>query len=70
MSITVGHTQLQDALKDLATRWERVKLHWEDEQSRQFEQDFIAPLKPKIKATLAALERVGSVVGQARRECE
>jgi hypothetical protein len=30
----------------------------------------VAPLKPKIKATLAALERVGSVVAQARRECE
>ena len=70
MSITVGHAQLQDALKELTIRWERVKHKWDDQKTREFEEDMVAPLKPKIKATLAALERVGSVVAQARRECE
>jgi hypothetical protein len=70
MSFTVGHTQLQDALKELMIRWERTKQKWDDQKSREFEEEMIAPLKPRIKATLAALERVGSVAAQARRECE
>lgn len=70
MSITVGQTQLQEAVKDLLIRWERTKAQWSDEQSRQVEADFIEPLKPRVRATLNALERVGAVVAQARRECE
>jgi hypothetical protein len=70
MSISVGHTQLQDATKELMIRWDRAKQQWNDQKSREIEEDFIAPLKPKVRATLAALSRVGSIIGQARRECE
>lgn len=70
MSITVGHTQLQDATKDLLIRWERTKASWNDEKSRQLEEDFLVPLKPKVRATLTSLERLGALMGQARRECE
>lgn len=70
MSITVGHTQLQDAMKDLVIRWEKTRAKWDDEKSRQIEEEFIQPLKPKVRATLTALERVGNMIGQARRECE
>jgi hypothetical protein len=47
-----------------------VKQEWQDQKSRELEEDFIEPLKPKVRATLASLSRVGSIVGQARRECE
>jgi hypothetical protein len=57
-------------MKDLLVRWERAKAKWDDPQSRKLEEDFIAPLKPKIRATLTALERVGAITAQARRECE
>jgi hypothetical protein len=70
MSISVGHTQLQDATKELLIRWERAKQEWTDQKSRELEEDFVAPLKPKVRATLASLSRVGSIVAQARRECE
>jgi hypothetical protein len=51
-------------------RWERVKQLWDDQKSREIDADFIEPLKPCVRATRAALSRVGGIVGQARRECE
>lgn len=70
MSITVGQTQLQDATKELLFRWERTRQNWSDQKSHEINEEFIEPLKPRVRATLAALARVGGVIGQARRECE
>lgn len=61
---------LQEAMKKLQIKWERARRDWDDEMTRRFDEQYIAPLKPRVKASLAAISRVGEVVGQARRECE
>ena len=70
MSITVGQSQMQDALKELLMKWDRVKEQWADEKAKEFEKEYLDPLKPKVRATLSGLERVGEAISAARRECE
>jgi len=70
MSISVGNTMLQEATKMMLIHWERCKEEWNDEKTREFERDFIEMLKPRLRATLAAMDRVSDQTEQARRECE
>lgn len=70
MSITVGQAQMQDALKELLMKWDRVKDHWADNKAKEFEKDYLDPLKPKVRTTLEGLARVGEVISAARRDCE
>lgn len=70
MSISVGNTMLQEATKLLLMHWERCKDEWNDEKTREFERDYIDQLKPRLRSTLAAMDRVSDQASQARRECE
>jgi hypothetical protein len=70
MSLSVGQIQLQEAYKELRLKWAEARSYWDDAMSRDFEQQHIAPLERQIKAALAAMEQLGEVVWQARRDCE
>jgi hypothetical protein len=70
MALSVGHSMLQDATKKLEIKWERVRRDWDDEMARRFDVEFISPLRPRVKASLAAIGRVSDIVAQARRDCE
>jgi len=70
MGISVGNTMLQEATKLLMIHWERTKSDWTDEKAREFEQDYIELLKPRLRSTLAAMDRASDLAGQAKRECE
>lgn len=70
MSISTGNTMLQEATKLLLIHWERCKAEWNDDKMREFERDYIDLLKPKLRTTLAAMDRVADQTQQARRECD
>jgi hypothetical protein len=61
---------LQEAMKHLEIRWERVKPDWDDQMARDFAAEHVAPMKPRVKSALAAIARVSEQVAKARRECE
>ena len=69
MSISVGNTMLQEATKMLMLHWQRARSEWNDEKARQFEEDYIELLKPRIRSSLAAMDRAAEVVQHARNEC-
>jgi hypothetical protein len=70
MSLVVSQTQLKGAAKELFTRWDEAVARWDDPMRHAFEKDFLAPLDPKIRSTLAAMDRMGEMLARARRECE
>jgi hypothetical protein len=70
MSLSVGRAKLLTALKELRTRWERVRARWDDPVSRDFEKEFILPLDGKVRAGVSAMENMYDIVLQARRDCE
>jgi hypothetical protein len=69
MSLATSRARLQGALKDLRARWEQTKAKWDDPMSREFEKRYLAPLEPRVRNTLAAMEKMDSVLVQAKRDC-
>ncbi len=70
MSVKVAQSNLTDAIKELKFRWERARSEWDDHASHRFEREVIAPLEPMVIAALKAMEQVGELSMQVRRECE
>jgi hypothetical protein len=69
MSLSVAKANLMDAMKTLRLRWDRAKEHWDDQASRQFEQEFIAHLDAKVLAAAKGLDQVAELTAQVRRDC-
>jgi hypothetical protein len=70
MSLSVGRAKLLTALKELRTRWDRVRRTWDDPVSREFEKEFIEPLDGKVRAGVSAMENMYELIIQARKDCE
>lgn len=69
MSVTVAKASLIDSLKQLRLRWDHMRGSWDDEASRRFEREFIAPLEGNIRAAIKGLEHVGDLMAAVRRDC-
>jgi hypothetical protein len=57
-------------MKKFELRWARTREGWNDEVRRAFDEQYIAPLTPRVKGALDAMERAAEAIAQARRECE
>jgi hypothetical protein len=70
MGVHEAQGQLSKGMRDLLARWTDTKMEWEDANSRAFEKEFLHPLEQDLKAALSAMDVMGRLVHQARRECE
>ena len=70
MSLSVGRSKLMTALKDLRARWDKVQTHWDDQMSKDFTDEFIAPLEGSVRSAVSAMEAMYEIVQKARKECE
>ena len=70
MSLSVGRAKLVGSMKDLLVKWEVAKQSWDDPVSREMEQKVLAPLEPKVRAAVVAMEKMAETLAKARRECE
>jgi len=69
MSISSGGSILQEATKVFMIKWRRAQEEWDDEKTREFEKEFIEPLKPRLRGTLAAMDRIADLASRAEHEC-
>ena len=67
--LNTGAIRLTRSAKKLRDHWLEAKDHWNDQNSREFEKNHLAPLAPEITMTLAAVQRLAEVLEQAEREC-
>lgn len=70
MSISTGRTKLVTSLKELHARWDRLSRIWDDPVSRDFAQEFIAPLDGKVRSGVSAMEQMYELLVKAKRDCE
>lgn len=70
MSLSVGRAKLVGSLKDLMLRWEKTKMSWDDPMSVDLELTVLEPLEPKVRAAVAAMEKMAETLAKARRDCE
>ena len=69
MSTLESRAKLVQAAKKFAAEWENAKETWRDENRRQFEKKYMAPLESDIRAALLAMERIGAMLNGAQHDC-
>ena len=69
MTNLTGRSRLLRAAKDLSLRWYEVQEVWRDAQCAQFEKRVIAPLEANVRVTSQAMERLESLLAQAKNDC-
>ena len=64
-----GRIRLTRAAKQLRDQWNQTTEHWGDANCRDFDQQHLQHLAPRITLMLAAVHRLTEVFQQAEREC-
>ncbi len=70
MSVSAGLGKLKRAAKDLRAAWNEVRGDWQDENSRHFEETYVAPLLARARTAELTMAQMASVVQQAHQDCE
>jgi hypothetical protein len=69
VSLSTSRYQLYSALEALGLRWGEVRPRWNDIVRQQFEEEYWNHVEPRANAALAAMDRLGQVLAQLKREC-
>ncbi len=69
MSTIESRARLVQAAKKLLADWEQVQEAWRDDNCRQFDKRYMAPLQASIRAAAVAMERMGTVLEGAQQDC-
>lgn len=68
--LSVGGAKLHEAIKKLQEAWGETSQHWTDDNARQFCENHLEPIGPRVKAAHDAINRLAEVLARAQRECE
>lgn len=69
-NLSIGRTKLQVALKNLKIKWEDVRRDWTDSVAVRFGEEYVAPIEPKLLATVQGIDQLLQVLIQAEQECQ
>ncbi len=69
MSTIESRAKVVQAAKKLMTDWQQAQEAWRDDNCRQFDKTYMAPLESSIRAAALALERMGAMLDSAQQEC-
>lgn len=70
MSTADSRAKLVQASKKLLSDWQRAKAAWRDQNCRQFEKKYVAPLESDIRAAVMAMERIAALIDKAQHDCQ
>ena len=70
MGVHEARGTLAKAHKELMLRWAEVRAHWDDEQARAFEENVLRNLEADLRTAGSAMDSVGQLLHQVRRDCE
>jgi hypothetical protein len=68
--LTTGANQLRDALDLLQRAWGDAREKWNDENSRDLEENHLRPIARELATTFPAIDQLALVLAQAERECQ
>lgn len=69
MGMTSARLRIHGEYRDLMIAWRRTTERWNDPVSRAFAVRRLETIEPKIRATVSAMEKMESMMTQARRDC-
>lgn len=68
--LNTGAAKLRLSLESLDLVWSEVREQWRDANAKQFEEAYLAAVRPKVKTTMEAMARLANVLAKAYQECE
>ncbi len=66
-NLTSSAGRLQEALDVLIQRWENTREVWHDDRSRQFEEQYLRPLREELAVGLPAVGLMSQSISAAQR---
>lgn len=66
-NLTAGSAQIHEALDKLEMAWAEATTHWQDANSRNIEEKFLAPLLPEIRQAMTAVSNMSQEIHSASR---
>jgi hypothetical protein len=69
MSAAASAAKLRNGAKQLRLQWLEVRAAWRDENSRRFEEKYIAPLLARARTTELTMAQMAAVLQKVRNDC-
>jgi hypothetical protein len=69
MGVYESRGQIAKGMKELLEKWAELKLSWNDANSEHIEKEFLEVLEADARSAGAAMDQMGMVLDQIRREC-
>ena len=60
--------KLHQAMKDLEVTKDRISDQWQDDKLREFDDNFLEPLRPILSGTVTAITELADILHQADLE--
>ena len=70
MNLRGSSSNLTQAVKDLALRWDETQKYWRDVKSQEFEKDFLQDLPNLAARAASVIEEVDGVLRKVKADCE
>jgi hypothetical protein len=69
VSTIESRAKFVQAAKKLMIQWQQVREEWRDDNCRQFDKRYMAPLEASIRAAALAMERMEMILESAQQDC-
>lgn len=70
MGVHESRGNLAKAFKELMLRWADTRASWNDVRAEEFEKQYLQQLESDLRTTGSAMDQMGVLLSQARRDCE
>jgi hypothetical protein len=70
MGLQESRAKIGTAIRDLRSLWSNTKVYWTDANSERFEEEFLQPLEMDVRTAANAMDQMGTLLSQIRRQCE
>ncbi|MGW8255975.1 MAG: hypothetical protein ACWGMZ_00665 [Thermoguttaceae bacterium] len=67
--LTTGMKKMSLAMDSLQASALDTRQYWSDEVNRKFQETYLAPLEPKMRSLLDAIQRLDETLSSAERQC-
>jgi hypothetical protein len=70
MGLQESRAKIGSAIRDLRSAWLNTKVYWNDSNSEKFEEEFLEPMEMDVRTAVIAMDQMGVLLSQIRRQCE
>ncbi len=70
MGLAESRGKIGTSTRDLFHLWANTQVQWNDSNSQRFEETFLRPLEQDMRVAASAMDQMGSLLSQIKRECE